>query len=460
MIGQLAGDVVALQDRWQPYPTYKDSTVEWLAQMPQHWGTRPLKRMAGVAYRGFTDGDWIESPYITEDGIRLIQTGNIGIGRYREQGFRYIDDDTFDTLRCTEVAPGDVLICRLAAPVGRACLAPDLGVRMITSVDVAILKLSANYDGRYVVYCLSSKPYLDWMQSVCRGGTRDRVSRSMLGSAQIPVPPFPEERAIADFLDCETAKIDMLIAKNARLIELLQEKRAALITRAVTKGLDLHAAMKDSGVEWLGEIPAHWEVSTLKRIGRIGAGSGFPHDEQGSMDEALPFFKVSDMNLPENQVLMQQQVNTVSLATARRLGAEVFPSDTIVFPKVGAALLTNKRRILARDSCLDNNIMALIPGHVQTRYLYHFLSCLDLGRLANPGAVPSVNKSQVHELPTLSPPFREQRAIAVFLDRETARIEAFVQRVQQVIEKLQEYRSALITAAVTGQIDVREEVAK
>ena len=151
-------------------------------------------------------------------------------------------------------------------------MAPRLGKRMITSVDVCILKLHEEASAQFLVYSMSSCRYLDWVGSLVRGSTRDRVSRSMLGSFVVPFPPPTEQRAIATFLDWETAKIDGLVARKERLIKLLQEKRAALITRVVTRGLDPNVPMKDTGVEWLGEIPAHWEVKPLKSIGDLQTG--------------------------------------------------------------------------------------------------------------------------------------------------------------------------------------------
>src|SRR5690606_2484733 len=127
-----------------------------------------------------------------------------------------------------------------------------------------------------------------------------------------------EQRAIAAFLDRETARIDALVAKKERLIELLQEKRTALITRAVTKGLDPTVPMKDSGVEWLGEVPAHWTTMALKRIGDLQAGAGFPDDEQGVLNVELPFFKVGDMGMPGNEREMLVHQLSVSRATARK----------------------------------------------------------------------------------------------------------------------------------------------
>ena len=183
------------------YSAYRPSGVKWLDDVPKHWKINKIKNLARPGKNTFVDGDWIESPYITSDGIRLIQTGNIGTGEYREKGFRYISDETFKDLACTEIQSGDILICRLGKPVARACLAPQLRKRMITSVDVCILKPHDVINARFIVYCMSSRPYLDWVGSLVRGSTRDRVSRSMLGAFPIPLPPLSEQRAIVRYLD-------------------------------------------------------------------------------------------------------------------------------------------------------------------------------------------------------------------------------------------------------------------
>ena len=222
-----------------PAARLKPSGIEWLGDVPEHWEVKCISAAARPGPDSFTDGDWVELPYITDSGVRLIQTGTVGIGAYREQGFRYIDDSSFDELRCTAIEPGDVLICRLADPVGRACLAPDLGVRMITSVDVCILKPSGQFSAKYLVFFLSSKQYLDHIDSLVRGGTRDRISRSMLGAIKIPSPPVTEQRAIAAFLHGETTRIDGLTREVETAIERLQEYRTALITAAVTGKIDV-----------------------------------------------------------------------------------------------------------------------------------------------------------------------------------------------------------------------------
>jgi len=214
-----------------------------------------------------------------------------------------------------------------------------------------------------------------------------------------------------------------------------------------------YPAYKDSGVEWLGEIPTHWNVVPLKRLGELQAGAGFPEEEQGVTDEVLPFFKVGDMAESDDGKHLISAPNTVSTATAKRLRAFVFTERTIVFAKVGAALLLNRRRILTRPSCIDNNMMGFTPRACEAEWAFYWLAGLDFGELANPGAVPSINEGQVRETPAIVPLPREQRAIAAFLDRETAKIDALVAKKERLIDLLQEKRTALITRAVTKGLD-------
>lgn len=187
-----------------------------------------------------------------------------------------------------------------------------------------------------------------------------------------------------------------------------------------------YPSYRPSGVEWLGEIPAHWEVRRLRALGWLRAGVGFPESEQGVAGEAIPFYKVSDMNLEGNEVFMTNHNNSISVGTMRRLGASVFGKGSILFPKVGAALLTNKRRIVRQPACIDNNVMALTVRSGCTKYLYYSLVRVDMARLANPGAVPSINESQAREIAVAIPPFEEQVPIAAFLDREMARIDSLL----------------------------------
>lgn len=215
---------------------------------------------------------------------------------------------------------------------------------------------------------------------------------------------------------------------------------------------------KSSGVEWLGNVPEHWEVKRLKGIGYFKAGTGFPDSEQGNEDEELPFFKVADMNNDGNDVYMNSSNNTVSRLTAKKLGAHIFKKNTVTFAKVGAALLLNRRRIIARDSCFDNNTMGYIIDKADHKYIFYWLYPIDFGRLSNPGAVPSINDGQLREIPIAIPPLPEQQAIATFLDREMGRIDSLIGKKQRFIELLKEKRMALISHAVTKGLNPKAKM--
>ncbi len=212
----------------------KDSGIDWIGEIPTHWEVTRIKWTKKYGANSFSDGDWIESEHITDEGVRLIQTGNIGIGEYIEQGGRYISEDSFDELKCKELYAGDVLICRLASPVGRSCLCPDMKCKMITSVDVCFLRPSDTWDNRYIVYSLSNPKYLDYVDVIARGSTRQRISRTQVGDFNILSPPLQEQIDIANYLDDRLSYIASVISKNEDLIKKLTEYQEALITAAVT----------------------------------------------------------------------------------------------------------------------------------------------------------------------------------------------------------------------------------
>ncbi len=219
--------------------------------------------------------------------------------------------------------------------------------------------------------------------------------------------------------------------------------------------LNPYAEMKDSGVEWLGEVPAHWVVVPLKRLGKFRSGSGFPIEAQGETGNEILFAKVSDMNRAGNEREVCHAANTVSPEAALRLGAQVFGRGTIIFPKVGGALLTNKRRLLVKATCIDNNIMACEVTGAELEFSFRLLGWLDIGRLAQPGPVPAIGEGEVREIRVALPPLGEQTAIARFMDHATGRIERYIRAKETLIALLEEQKQVIVQEAVTGRIDIR-----
>jgi type I restriction enzyme S subunit len=330
----------------------------------------------------------------------------------------------------------------------------DHQVPAVCSNFVARVIIADGHDPRYQTY-LHAALYAQRINTrhiKQSTGIQNLDSSSYLNEA-IGLPPEPEQRAIAAFLDRETARIDALVAKKERLIELLQEQRTALITRAVTKGLDPNVPMKDSGVEWLGEIPAHWGVEENRWLFRESdMCSTLGEEELLTVSHITGVTRRSDKpdvtmieaeshegyKLCENGELA---INTMwawmgALGIARELG--------MVSPSYNVFRITDRRLVA---DYYDS--VCRIPLHV-AEIVRHSKGIWQSRLRLYPDAF--------REIVTPLPPEREQRAIADFLDRETARIDALVAKVREAIERLKELRTALISAAVTGKIDVREGV--
>jgi type I restriction enzyme S subunit len=425
--------------------------------VPEHWEVDNVKNLSRAGYKTFVDGDWIESPFIASEGIRLIQTGNIGVGAYREKGFRYISQKTFDALGCTEFMPNDVLICRLGEPVGRACLAPQLGVRMITSVDVCILKPRQDVTGAFVVYAMSSSQYLDWVGSLVRGSTRDRVSRSMLGGFVIPVPPFREQSAIVRFLDHADRRIRRYIRAKQKLIKLLEEQKQAIIHRAVTRGLDPNVRLKPSGVEWLGDVPQHWEVRRLKQLSRIlrGKFTHRPRNDPSLYDGPYPFIQTGDVARVRKVIAsFTQTLNDRGLAVSK-----MFPRGTLVMT---IAANIGDVAVLDFEACFPDSVVGFVPQqNVERDFLFYVFRAMkpELLREAPVNTQGNLNVERIGSRAIALPSLAEQREIARTVEERTADLEQGISVARNEISLLREYRTRVIADVVTGKVDVRAAAA-
>jgi type I restriction enzyme S subunit len=217
--------------------------------------------------------------------------------------------------------------------------------------------------------------------------------------------------------------------------------------------------MRPSGTEWLDKVPEHWKLRRLKEVGVLKGGAGFPPDMQDVVDEELPFYKVGDLKASMDGRLMAAPEHTISREIALKLRAAIIPIGSILYAKIGAALSLNRRRVTFSNCCIDNNMTAYTPQKkfIRTDWAFYWLSILDFDIYKNPGAVPSLSEGDQGALPILVPPLEEQTQIADFLADETAKIDELVAEAQSAIDLLQERRSALISAAVTGHIDVRQQ---
>lgn len=425
------------------YLDCKPSGVEWLGDVPAHWEMRRGKTLLRpVDIRSQTGNEELLT-VSSERGVVPRESANVTMFKAESYvGYKL----------CW---PGDLVVNSLWA------WAYGLGVSRyhgIVSSAYGVYRPLSNLVNPQFIHCLVRSAAFQWELQVRSKGiwiSRLQLTDEAFLGSPFPCPPLAEQAAIVRYLDYVDGRIGCYIRGKEKLVALLAEQKQAVIHQAVTRGLDPNVRLKPSGVEWLGDVPAHWDVLALKRLGWFRSGSGFPIGEQGQQNEELPFFKVSDMNLPDNGKVMKTWNNSISRETAIKLGASVFPSGTIIFPKVGGAMLTNKRRVVGHQCCIDNNLMGCIVRHGNPKFVLWLLERLDLATIAKPGPVPAISEGEIREIRTVLPPVAEQAAIAAYLDKATAAIDAAVARARRQIELMREYRERLIADVVTGKLDVR-----
>lgn len=347
--------------------------------------------------------------------------------------------------RGSSLTPDGSVLLSCRAPIGYTALTAramsfNQGCKSIVPLD--------GVDGRYLQYSLISAK--SQVASLGNGSTFLELSSESIASLSILLWPIEEQRRIVDFLDDRVARIDWMIAARQRQTHLIRERFKARREVAVRglKGTSVPAGT------WIGRLSAGWEVRRLGSLVRFYAGSGFPPETQGSTSGDLPFAKVSDMQLADDQRNLTGANNWVSLAQAQQLKAQAAPEHTIIFPKVGAALLTNSRAVLMREMTFDNNVMGINFAGLPCRFWFHVLSVIDMGQLANPGPVPSVNREAVAELRVPFPEVDEQAEIGRSLDHAMLQVEQQARQLHASVRLLTEYKQSLITAAVTGELDV------
>lgn len=304
---------------------------------------------------------------------------------------------------------------------------------------------------RFLYYFSTTIPFKYYVTSTALPS----ITQSDLAAHPVDLPPLDEQQAIADYLDHETQKIDELITEQRGLIETLRERRQA-VTYEVVSGLNLEIERWNTGSFIFPSLPNGWKEVSLRRVGKSKSGSGFPPSAQGMTGEDLQFFKVKHLAQADPRGVVHYADDTITRETAKQLGAQIFPPGTIAYAKVGAALMLGRIRTLGSEGCMDNNMAGFILSEgVESRFLQLAMSCIPFDYLVNPGAVPSLSDKNLMAMKIPLPPIDVQRKVSGEVDAQTSRIDELIAESEDLIALSQERRAALITAAVTGQIDVR-----
>lgn len=429
------------------YPKYKDSGAEWLGKVPDHWNLCQSRRLFSQERESARAGDdqlsatqkygVVPQKLFMEMEDQKVALALSGVGN-----FKHVEKDDFViSLRSFEGG--------IERSVYSGCVSPAYTVlRPIEAVE-----------GRFWGYLLKSKGFVESLQSVT-DGIRDgkSISYQQFGQILVPYVPMVEQDAIANFLDRETARIDALVAEQRRLMELLKEKRQAVISHAVTKGLNPHTPVKNSGIEWLGEVPMHWRVLALRLVATVvrGASPRPAGDPRFFNGDAVPWVTVAEITKDTAIYLTE----TESLLTKEgSVHSNLFQRGTLIYSNSGATLGVPK--ILCLDACANDGVVAFLnlDRDVLSEFLYHCLASITehIRDKAKQGSgQPNLNTDIVKDLRFGFPPPSEQREIVERIAGTAERFDALTVEAQRAIDLLLERRTALISAAVTGQIDVRE----
>ena len=436
------------------YESYKDSGIPWLGEVPAHWEVKRLRftvNLNPVKSELDIPEDTLVS-FIPMEAVNFDKNLTLTEERNLDEvykGYTYFKN-------------GDVVLAKITPCFenGKSAIAQNLtnGIAFGTT-ELHVLRSQNSINNHFLYYLIKSDSFMKIGESEMYGaGGQKRIPEEFIKNFFIGLPPYYEQTAIAHYLDTKLGEIDVLIDKQQTLLEKLAEQRTAVITHAVTKGLNPAAAMKNSGVEWLGDVPAHWDVSPFKLV------MNSIIDYRGKTPEKTNsgVFLITARNIKNGIIdytLSQEFIDEDNYEEVMRRG----------LPKLGQVLMTTEAP-LGEVAQIDRTDVALAQrvlkfdgkkNKLDNRFLKYFILSkafqASLYKFATGSTALGIKSERLSYLKSLLPPVTEQSAIANYLDQETAKIDRLCETVNQTIGRLKEYRTALITQAVTGKIKVTDE---
>ena len=415
----------------------KDSGIEWIGEVPEEWGIKKLSQ--SFSEHKLKNLGNIEQNLLSLSYGKIVRKSiksSVGLLPESFETYNIIDSNDI-VLRLTDLQNDKRSL--------RTGLANERGI--ITSAYLTIRLIDGNDSAKYYHYLLHSydkcKVFYNFGGGVRQGGTWDDLS-----VLKMIVPPKDEQTKIADFLDKKVAQLDKVKSLLEEQIKTLEDYRQSLIYETVTKGLDKTVALKDSGVDWIGQIPEGWGVKPIKYCSRFQRGFGFPVELQGNDDGEIPFYKVSDLRGNSDEISISK--NYVDLQTAKQNAWVIVPSGAIIAPVIGAALLNNNRKISTVPFISDNNTLAIIPNN-KNKYFYYLFKVIDMNWFNNSSTIPAVNISKLANQIVPTPKEEEQKQIADFLEVQIIKIDKLIEIKQKQINNINQQRQTLIYDYVTGK---------
>ncbi|WMY73808.1 restriction endonuclease subunit S [Buttiauxella selenatireducens] len=433
--------------KYKAYSEYKDSGVEWLGDIPTHWVCTALKRLCSLT-TGLTPPTQNEENY-ADEGYPWVRPEDINEHGLETRASKYVSDTGWKLLR--HIEPNSTLICCIGT-IGKCGY-----VRETVSTNQQITAATFRNHERYYFYLMQAAR--TQLEELATGNVLKILNSERLGALNVIKVEGKESDTIAEFLDHETAKIDNLIENQQQLIELLKEKRQAVISHAVTKGLNPDVPMKDSGVEWLGEVPEHWIVRRLKHTSSLQSGIPKGKDLTGKNSISVPMLRVANV---QDGYLDLDDVHSIDIEPSQ-LGRYLLRDGDVLMNEGGDNDQLGRGAVWTApiNNCIhQNHVFAIRPNSIEPEWLdmltraayakFHFY------RVAKQSTnLASISSTNIKETPLLVPPKKERDEILKFVDFQLKKIKATEELSIKQVVLLQERRTALISAAVTGKIDVR-----
>jgi len=417
----------------KPYPKYKDSGISWVGEIPKGWEVHRLKFLLFTLESGGREeggGSMLDKGIFSLGGEHINWNGTLNLDNPK-----LVSEEYYKKMKQGKLKNNDVLLLKDGATIGKtAILRKKEFKKMAVNEHVFLMRANKRIDPKLLYYLICSDYGFKQIKLTEVGSAQGGINQDFISKIYFIVPADKHEQtAIANFLDKKIAQIDVLIEKDKKLIELLKERRTALINHAVTKGLDPNAKLKDSGIPWIGEIPEGWEIGRLKNKTLIKYGASLSELER--IEGNISVFGSNGEVGKHNKSITQ--------------------GKTLIIGRKGSYGKLN----LSENSCFPIDTTYFIDNtctKCDIKYLYYLLSQLELDEISRDSAVPGLSREVVYNkvIPYVLKP--EQTAIANYLDKATVRIDQTIQKVEQKINLLEEYKKSLIHNVVTGKIDVRE----
>ncbi|MCM1963642.1 restriction endonuclease subunit S (plasmid) [Acinetobacter pittii] len=448
--------------QFKQYPSYKPSGVEWLGDVPEHWITLKNRHLFK-----FSKGLSITKENLQESGIPCVSYGEI----HSKFGFdfnpeindmKFVSPEYLETSKNCLLDSGDFIFADTSEDFEGSGNFSYLNSKsqVFAGYHTVIARLKFSHNPRFFAYVFDSNAHRKQIQMQVKGIKVFSITQGILKDIYSWLPPKADQEKIVAFLDTETTRIDNLIAKQEKLIELLEEQRKSIISHAVTKGLNPNAPMKDSGVEWLGEVPEHWMTPSSKHLLEIPITDG-PHETPNFVDDGVPFISAEaiskgKIDFDKKRGYITPELNAIySKKYSPKIEDIYMVKSGATTGKVAMVETTEEFNIWSPLAVFRCNKNKVLPKFLLAVFnSSHFYDALVLNW--SYGTQQNIGMGVLSNIEIPCPPLKEQAEIIQHLDVQNTKFDKLIGTQSQLIEKLKEYRSSIISHAVTGKIDVRE----